>query len=175
LRRAGDGELAGPVADAVEHVEREIENLRAIITELRPAALDELGLVPAIEALVDRVGAVEGLSIECALGLSADRRLGQELETTAYRLVQEALTNVAKHSWADHATVRVAVVDRRLEVEVGDDGTGFDPAARTTGFGLAGMRERVELAITATAAGTTVLARLPLSELDEAVIEGVAN
>jgi signal transduction histidine kinase len=180
VRRIGDGELATPLADAVEQVEREIENLRAIITELRPAALDELGLVPAIEALVSRVGTVEGIAIDCALALPRNGRLGQDLETTAYRLVQEALTNVARHSRADCASVRLGVVEGRLEVEVQDDGGGFDPALATTGFGLAGMRERVELgggelAITPTDSGTTVLAVLPLSRVDEAVIQRIPH
>ena len=172
--------VAGLLGEAVDRVDREIENLRAIITELRPAALDELGLSPAIEALLVRLRAVEGLSITATLELPADGRLGQELETTVYRLVQEALTNVAKHARADHADVSVTTVGARLEVVICDDGAGFDPAAATSGFGLAGMRERVELsrgrlAITPTASGTTVRAVIPLSELDEAVVERVAD
>ena len=97
--------------EAVEHIEREIENLRAIITELRPAALDELGLRTAIEALLDRHREQSGFQIDGELALpdpSADEaRLDAELESTVYRLVQEALTNVVKHAGAEH--VRVAV------------------------------------------------------------------
>jgi signal transduction histidine kinase len=154
--------------DSVEHVTREIENLRAIITELRPAALDELGLVPAIEALVDRVSAVEGLEIECSIGgLAAEKRLDPEIETTVYRLVQEALTNVGKHARAQHVRVSIDGVDGRLAVDIADDGGGFDPAATTNGFGLAGMGERVHLAggrltVMPSEAGTTVHAELPL-------------
>ncbi|MGH2943505.1 MAG: GAF domain-containing protein [Solirubrobacteraceae bacterium] len=181
LRRVQDVDIAELLREAVGQVEREIENLRAIITELRPAALDELGLIPALEALVARVNTVEGLTIECTIDLPGeDKRLGQELETTVYRLVQEALTNVAKHAHADHARVTVATADGRLEIEVADDGTGFDPAAATSGFGLAGMHERValnggQLTVTPTASGTTVRAAIPLSELDEPVVEGVAH
>jgi signal transduction histidine kinase len=180
LRQVEGGAVAGLLGDGVDRVDREIENLRAIITELRPAALDELGLVPAIEALVARVRAVEGLAIASTLELPAAGRLGQDLETTVYRLVQEALTNVAKHARADHAVVSVTTVDASLEVVVCDDGAGFDPAAATRGFGLAGMRERVELsrgrlAITPTASGTTVRAVIPLSELDETVVERVPH
>jgi signal transduction histidine kinase len=168
VRRTPDRELADLLRDAVGQVEREIENLRAIITELRPAALDELGLAPAIEALVARVSAVEGLSVDAVLELEpAGGGLGQDLETTVYRLVQESLTNVAKHARADHARVLVGTGAGRLYVEVGDDGEGFDPAAATSGFGLAGMRERVELSggqldVTAGPQGTTVRAVLPL-------------
>lgn len=181
LRRVEHDDVAELLRAGVGQVQREIENLRAIITELRPAALDELGLAPAIEALVVRVSAVEGLSIECAVDLPTEgERLGQELETTVYRLVQEALTSVAKHACAEHARVTVRTAGGRLEVEVTDDGKGFDPVASTSGFGLAGMRERVQLGggqltVTPGPSGTTVRAVLPLSELDEAVVEGVSH
>ncbi|MEA2192807.1 MAG: hypothetical protein QOI73_2928, partial [Solirubrobacteraceae bacterium] len=181
LRRVEQGEVAQLLRESVGHVEREIENLRAIITELRPAALDELGLKPAIEALVTRVSTVEGLSIDGVVELPGDGgRLGQELETTVYRIVQEALTNVAKHAAAEHARLTVRGAGVRLEVEVADDGAGFDAAATSGGFGLAGMRERVQLvggALTVTTgpSGTTVRALIPLSDLDEPVVEGVAH
>ncbi len=181
VKRVEDGAVRELLGEGVAQVEREIENLRAIITELRPAALDELGLTPAIEALVGRISAVEGLAIELAVDLSADgRRLGPELETTVYRLVQEALTNVAKHARADNARISIARASGRIEVEVADDGNGFDPEAATSGFGIAGMRERVDLSggrltIVPGPSGTTVRAVLPLSELDQAVVEGVAN
>ncbi|HUH81560.1 MAG TPA: hypothetical protein VLZ06_09565 [Solirubrobacteraceae bacterium] len=97
--------------EAIEHTECEIGNLRAIITELRPAALDELGLRAAIEALLDRHREQSGCRVECELTLpvptAGQARLVAELESTAYRLVQEALTNVAKHARAD--TVRADV------------------------------------------------------------------
>jgi len=181
LRRVEEGHVAKLLREGVGHVEREIENLRAIITELRPAALDDLGLLPAIEALVARVSAVEGLTIECAVVLPVEgERLGRQLETTVYRLVQEALTNVAKHARAEHVRVAVGNAGGRLAVEIADDGMGFDPAATTGGFGLAGMRERVELSggelvVTPSASGTTVHVDLPLSELDEAVVQGVSD
>ncbi len=180
LRRSEQDEIVELLREGVGQVEREIENLRAIITELRPAALDDLGLVPAIEALVARVRAVEGLAIDCAVNPPSGKRLAPELETTVYRLVQEALTNVVKHAQAEHARVGVGVAGGRVEVEIADDGSGFDAAAGTGGFGLAGMRERVALAngrltITPTPSGTTVRAVLPLSELDEPVVEGVAD
>ena len=104
-RRGHDLERAQTAMDeAVEHLEREISNLRAIITELRPAALDELGLRTAIEALLDRHREQSGLHIDAELELSGpskgDDRLDEDLETAVYRLVQEALTNVAKHAHA---------------------------------------------------------------------------
>jgi len=181
LRRVEGQEVAELLREGVGHVEREIENLRAIITDLRPAALDDLGLVPAIEALVTRVSAVEGLVIDCRVDLpQTGRRLAPETETTVYRLVQEALTNVTKHARAEHARVAVSQVPGHLDVEVSDDGEGFDPAVTASGFGVAGMRERVELSggqltIAPTPSGTTVRARLPVSELDEPAVQGVAH
>jgi signal transduction histidine kinase len=132
------------IADATEHVAREIENLRAIITELRPAALDELGLAPALTTLVKRVATASGLEIDASIDI--DRRLAEEQETVAYRVVQEALSNVVKHAQATSASVAVATSDGELRITVADDGTGFDPTAPTGGFGLVGMRERIELA-----------------------------
>jgi two-component system, NarL family, sensor histidine kinase DevS len=108
------------------------------------------------------------------------KRLAYELETTVYRLVQEALTNVAKHAHAEHVRVAVGIAGARLEIEIADDGKGFDAQAATRGFGLAGMRERVELSggqltVTPGPAGTRVRAELPLSDLDEPVLERVAH
>ncbi len=156
--------------EAVTHIEREIENLRSIITELRPAALDELGLRTAIEALLDRHREHSGVQIEGELELpvsaTGEDRLDDDLETAVYRLAQEALTNVAKHARA--STVRVAVREHEgeLSIEVQDDGTGFDISTTSDGFGLAGMHERVSLAggtltVESGEQGTLLRARLP--------------
>ena len=138
------------MGEAIEHIEREISNLRAIITELRPAALDELGLGTAIEALLDRHREQSGFEIDGELSLPGstrdEPRLSEDLETTVYRLVQEALTNVAKHARANRVRVAVKESDGELLIEVQDDGAGFDPDLAGEGFGLAGMRERAALA-----------------------------
>jgi signal transduction histidine kinase len=158
------------IREAIEDIELEIDNLRGIITDLRPSLLDDLGLLPAIEALVDRRRAA-GLEIASKLalpeGAPGDARIAPELETTIYRLVQEALTNVVKHAHATNVRVSVALTDGEMIVEVQDDGVGFDTEAQTTGFGLAGMRERVYLAggtlhVQSNDPGTLVCARLPV-------------
>jgi signal transduction histidine kinase len=137
------------IRQAIDDIELEIENLRAIITDLRPSLLDDLGLLPAIEALVGRRGE-DGLEIVSDLALpgagAGGPGLSHELETTVYRLVQEALTNAVKHAHADHVRVSIRHDANTVVVEVQDDGVGFDPEAETDGFGLAGMRERVYLA-----------------------------
>ncbi len=150
-RRRGDArqtELA--VDEAIEHIQQEIENLHAIISDLRPAALDQLGLRPALEVLVESRSVDGTLTIASVLTLpgptDGDARLAPEVESTIYRLVQEALTNVVKHAHARHATVAVIAEEGVVSIEVGDDGTGFETDTPAPGFGLANMRERVTLA-----------------------------
>ncbi len=130
-RREDLGQVRTAIDEGVEHIEREIANLRAIITELRPAALDELGLRTALEALLDRHREQSGFEIEVTLELPPDaheqERLDEDLETAVYRLVQEALTNVAKHARASRVRVSVGATERELSIEVQDDGAGFDP------------------------------------------------
>lgn len=150
---------------AVEQIRSEIDGLRRLITELRPAALDELGLEPAITALCEQSQTIEGLVVHRQIELNG--RLKPELETTIYRLVQEALTNVAKHARADQSWVVVREDDGSIDVEVRDDGSGFDPDQSSNGFGVQGMRERVALAggtlhFVSAGPGTRVRAKIPV-------------
>lgn len=167
-RSSSPEEVEAAVSDALEQTRQEIENLRSLIAELRPAALDELGLGAAIETLSERSAAAAGLDVETDVALRADgdSRLARETETTVYRLVQEAVTNAARHSGGSLVRVEVAERDGRIEVAVADDGHGFDPITATSGFGLRGMRERVELAggwmsIESSEVGSVVQAHLP--------------
>ncbi len=167
--RGGAETKDAAIRQAIEDIELEIANLREIITDLRPSLLDDLGLLPAIEALLDR-RRDDKLQIESDLRLAPldpGDHLPPELETTVYRLVQEALTNVVKHARASAARVAVILEDGEMTVEVRDDGVGFDTSARSKGFGLAGMRERVGLAggtlwLESREQGTEVCARLPV-------------
>ena len=166
LRQGNPEGLQSAVRDAVEQIGEEIASLRQLITELRPAALDQLGLAPAIESLLRRAEEMRGLRTELRLDLGPDR-MDPGVETTVYRLIQEGLTNVMKHAGAEVVRVRVDRRNGAVELEVSDDGRGFDPGQPSTGFGLAGMRERAELAggrldVDSSTAGTTVRASLPL-------------
>jgi signal transduction histidine kinase len=144
LKRGDAVGLEEAVAEAIEDMGRDIDELRALITELRPATLDQLGLRAALEDLAERVST--GAEVEMAADLAfASERLDPELESVVYRLVQEALTNVAKHAAASTVTLQVTQREGSVEVLVSDDGAGFDPDAERDGFGLIGMRERVEL------------------------------
>jgi signal transduction histidine kinase len=162
-RRTGSSAELG---EAIDHTKREIQNLRALIAELRPAALDELGLGPAIETLASRSGSAAGLEVSTRVSLGDPGRLAPETESTIYRLVQEALTNAAKHASAERVRVEVARSNGTVDVLVEDDGCGFDPALPTGGLGLVGMRERVELTggrlEIESRGGTRVSARLPV-------------
>jgi len=168
LRRGDEAARVEAIHQSIADIELEIDNLRGIITDLRPSLLDDLGLLPAIEALIERRRA-GGLEIEAELELPAPpepSQLSVELETTVYRLVQESLTNVVKHARAEHCSVSIRLQEGDVHVEVADDGAGFDPVARNSGFGLAGMRERIYLAggvlhLNSGAGGTLVRARIP--------------
>lgn len=138
--------LRDVVAAAVDETGQQIDGLRALITELRPAALDDLGVGPALSSLAQRAAVVHGLDVDLEVGLDDDAgRLSGETETAIYRVVQEALSNVGKHARAQHVVVSVTEEGGSVVVEVRDDGRGFDPEQPSAGFGLVGMRERVEL------------------------------
>ena len=176
LRRDDAAATSDAMRQAIEDIEHEIENLRGIITDLRPSLLDDLGLVPAVEALLERRRAA-GLEITGELSLPGSGAggvdLAPELETTVYRLVQEALSNIFKHARASRVRVSIELSHRQVTVEVRDDGLGFDVEASTEGFGIAGMRERVYLAggtleIKSGSGGTVIRARLPALPRDRA-------
>jgi signal transduction histidine kinase len=173
-RRTNDLDVFGRATDqALEQIEQEITNLRAIITELRPAALDELGLAAALEALFERHRTINDLEIAHTLELPGGRdsapQLDADTQATIYRVVQEALTNAAKHAEASAVLVNVRFEDGSLVAEITDNGRGFAVDAVGAGYGLTGMRERVlaadgRLTIESSEAGTTVAATLPLPQ-----------
>jgi signal transduction histidine kinase len=170
---AGSGEaLERASRETVERLRQEIESLRGLITEVRPAALDELGLGAAIESLVERFTATESIGVETHISLAfesgrAQERLDIEVETTVYRAVQEALTNVARHSRAEEVRLSVEEYGGTVEVLVVDDGVGFEPGAGGAGVGLLGMRERITMIggtlqiQSAPGAGTRIQASIP--------------
>jgi signal transduction histidine kinase len=205
-----EGTLRDAVDVVLEGLGHEIDGLRHLITELRPAALDELGLIPALEALARRAQAIDGLEVKAEIELGAasgespasravgesagpagahpeepalpapngGRRLDAELESTVYRVLQEALTNVSRHAGATRAVIRVVERNGRILASVTDNGRGITADGAETGprgdgleggFGLSGMRERAELVggelelSPAPGGGTTVLLTVPLA------------
>jgi signal transduction histidine kinase len=163
---------------AMERIDLEIQGLRHLITDLRPAALDEMGVAAALEALVERTAAATGIDIELRCDLACENgrsgaRLVEAVETTVYRVVQEALTNVVKHAGASNATIDLAEDGGKVTLTVTDDGAGFTPARSRAGFGLTGMRERVALVhgtiyvSTERGSGTTITATIPAEHRSE--------
>lgn len=175
VRRSADpATVSGVLEDAVVQIGSTIRDLRAIINDLRPASLDALGIVPALDALVDRARARSTVDVAFTadLAFATPRRLTPGIELAVYRLVQEALTNAVRHAGA--STVRIELSEDRevLTGVVCDDGGGFDPADTDAGFGLIGMRERVTLAggtlaVASSAAGTEVRFTLPAARRPE--------
>ena len=119
-------------------------DLRTIATDLRPSGLREHGLASAIQRQAERLKDASGISVDLALDELPDD-LPEQWQIAVYRVVQEALTNVARHSNATHVSVLAHHRLGYLRVMVEDDGCGFDPTASTDRLGLQGMRERAEL------------------------------
>jgi PAS domain S-box-containing protein len=170
-QRSDDDQLfRRATGDALDQLDTDIESLRVLISELRPAALDELGLSAAVVALAERTSVRHGIEVTTAIDPPKDtnrsRGLDPERETVVYRVVQEALTNAARHARPESVAVRLSHNNGEVRVSITDDGDGFDPAAPTDGFGLVGMRERVSLvggrfALTSSSEGTTIAVSLP--------------
>jgi signal transduction histidine kinase len=160
------------VEAAIQQLEQDIASLRAIIADLRPAALDELGLEPALRTLVSRASDSARLKATLDIDLG-DGRLTPEVETIAYRVAQEALTNVVKHANAKNVAVLVRRDKHELRLTVTDDGQGVPeehvPHDGPGGYGIVGMHERAALVngrLTiepGPRTGTTVTLVVPLS------------
>ena len=159
--RAHTDEVRALVAQALDEV-------RQLAFELRPTVLDDVGLVAAVQRLAGDLAERFGVRVDVVLGgLDDDTRLPPEKETVVYRVVQESLTNVARHARATHATVEIAVDRERVRTTIVDDGVGFEVGDRPLrSLGLAGMRERAllvhgHLDIVSTTSGTTVVLEVP--------------
>jgi len=167
-RRTAMGPVSPILDQAIERIDATIIEMRRLIADLRPAALDELGVGAALASLIDRITGAWEMDVDLQVELPDGQhgRLIPELEDTIYRLVQESLNNAVRHGKARRAIVEVIEQDGEISVRVTDDGSGFDPSRPGGGFGLLGMRERVGLGggkveIRSGEAGTTVNATLP--------------
>ena len=141
-------EADGPIRQASGLIDDLIDQVRRLSLDLRPAMLDDLGLWPTLKWHVERFQAHTGVDVELSEDGLDGASLPSEVETTAYRIVQEALTNVARHAHADRVQVRLWLDETGLHVDVRDRGVGFPAkqlADERTSTGLTGMRERAEL------------------------------
>jgi signal transduction histidine kinase len=156
------------LAELREHVVSALQDVRRLAVELRPAVLDDFGLVPALERLTDAFAEQSGVRVDFHSALG-ELRLPSEVETTLYRVVQESLTNIVKHASAHNISVSIARRGPTVAAVIEDDGAGFDQrAVREKGVGLLGMRERLSFVDgrleieSRPGAGTTIVAEVPL-------------
>ncbi|MDX1388656.1 MAG: two-component regulator propeller domain-containing protein [Acidobacteriota bacterium] len=161
------------IDDTVELVDRMVQRIRDLSLDIRPPLLDALGLLPALKGYLEAQAERSGIDIE-VLGDTAVHGLAPELEITAFRVSQEAVTNVIRHANASRATVTVKRVGAELEITIEDDGGGFevqdalDRAAVGKALGLLGIQERIGMIggqvdiVSAPGHGTTIRVRMPL-------------
>lgn len=155
--------------EAMDMVSQLMDQVRHVSMMLRPTALDEFGLVQALHGLAERYTKKTHIQVDLRAPSLDDVDLSPEVQTVAYRIVQEALTNVARYAEVDRAAVTLKRQEEHIEVEVVDEGVGFDPdAVSEETLGLSGMRERAALVSgtfeieAALGAGTQVRAVLPI-------------
>ena len=173
VQRAGSLEVTRSlVRDGVALLDQCLEQVRSLSLELRPSLLDDLGLGPALRWYLERQSERAGFTVRFDDDLN-DRRLPSEVETTCFRVAQEALTNVARHARAKQVHVTLAQRDGRVHLRIRDDGVGFDVgrgherAIAGESLGLLGMEERASLAggtlevLSAPGKGTDVVMDLP--------------
>jgi len=150
-----------------------LDQVKQLASELRPSVLDDVGLVAAVHRIADDIGARHDLTVDVVTrGIDVEEREDPQIETTAYRVVQEALTNVVRHARAGNCSVILARHRQNLRVVIEDDGAGFDPAnIRIGALGLRGMAERAALVggklqvSSSPGEGTTIALDLPLMKI----------
>jgi signal transduction histidine kinase len=175
-KRLPPEEAAETLNEAQAGVNELMQRAREMSLNLRPAALDDLGLLAALEWHASRYTAQTGVRVEFTASGLKGRRLAAQVETAAFRIVQEALTNVARHAGVNEVSVSAQADDEKLRVKISDCGRGCDPRAALethTSNGVAGMAERAMLLggyldiQSAPGAGTTITAELPFNQPEE--------
>jgi signal transduction histidine kinase len=169
LEDAGsDADVSSATGRLRELVVTTLQDVRRLAVELRPKALDDFGLVPALERLVETFQEQTGIEVimEPQLG---QQRLPSEIETALYRIIQEALTNVVKHAQASRVSIVLSRRANLVSAVFEDDGRGFAVGqTREDGLGLLGMKERLSLLDgrlqieSSSAGGTTLVAEVPV-------------
>lgn len=154
---------------AAEAAAASLDKVRRIARGLRPTVLEDLGLIPAVERVCEEFRSVNGLPVELELGLSPGDRFSAQVEMCVFRVLQESLSNAARHAAPRSVRVELCRSAAGLDLVVTDDGRGFAITERAgSSFGLHGMRERVELLdgrceiTSAPGRGTTIHAAIPL-------------
>jgi signal transduction histidine kinase len=145
LGRKPGAETAEDLHQASRHLREALDELRRLISGLRPPVIDEAGVVGALQFLVEQAKSRDGIDVEFSHDGAPDR-LPQLLETSIFRIVQEALQNIARHAETDRARVRLERVDDEIRLEIRDWGKGFDlKEKKRRRYGLRGIEERASL------------------------------
>lgn len=172
-----DPAVAAHLQDSLNIIEGTLQQVRDLSLDLHPSILDDLGLVAALQWYIERQAERSGLTIELVT-VPAEIELPEDLKTTCFRIVQEALTNILRHAQAKEVQVELRQRGAELQLVIRDDGIGFDVpaarqlAARGASLGLLGMQERVlllkgELEIkSARGKGTLIRARFPIARTE---------
>lgn len=144
----GQGDATGAISDARAVTGELLQRVREMSLNLRPTALDDFGLFAALDGLFKRFTKQTGIVINSKVNPLDEQRFDKNLETAAFRVIQEALTNIARHAGVTEASVTVTVTPTRLQICIKDTGMGFDVKAKdsTLSTGLSSMAERVNLA-----------------------------
>jgi len=164
-------DLKKEILSVEEMVRLALKDLRRIIFELRPMLLDDLGLIPAIKRFLNDTEEQSGLKTEFVF-FGRETRLEPALEVALFRIIQESVGNILKHAGATKALVKLEILANKANLNIRDNGHGFDAEASSAwraGFGLVGMRERAQLfggqlALTSDGSGTLVSVSIPLEE-----------
>jgi two-component system NarL family sensor kinase len=168
--KKGDLTASQDLSKGMEVLNQAIKEVRRISHDLRPSLLDDLGLKSALKSLLDEYEARTGITVEAELGLPVER-LPDDIEITLYRVIQEALCNVEKHSGADEVRLKTSLHGSQIVLKLSDNGDGFDitKASQQAGIGIRNMHDRIELlsgefVITSELGrGTQLRVKLPLS------------
>jgi signal transduction histidine kinase len=175
--------VSAKLEDTAAILDRLLGQVRQISLNLRPSILDDLGLVPALRSLLDEQGRRASVTVR----LTADNmpeNLSLEIQTTCFRIAQEAITNAMRHAGATQIAIDLRCEDGKLRLLIRDNGAGFDVEsvrAQTIGLGLIGITERAALIggrariISSPGKGTTTEVVLPLTLRDEPAIRGLAS
>ncbi len=168
-------EVRQELSDLKGLVKASLRDVRQIIFDLRPMVLDDLGLVPALKRYFSELEDTSSLIVDYRAEVKHEERLSSTLEIAIFRIIQEAINNVLKHSGARIVTVRLETAEEQINVRIKDDGCGFDldkamEGSQNDNYGLIGIRERVQLlegdfkVNTAPGKGTDVLVKIPLED-----------
>jgi signal transduction histidine kinase len=179
LRGSAETKMAGAVVECRRLVDDMVHMVRDLALGLRPTMLDDFGLQPALEWQARDFARRAGIGVDLSVSGAMDD-LSDQQRTCVFRVVQEALTNCARHAHAHRIVVRVERRGSTLRAEVTDDGSGFEPDQRGLGFGLRGLEERAREAggaltvRSAPGAGAAVVLELPLAALSAERVDACA-